>query len=198
MDFNGLLILCLSLCFFVLCVTVFVTLRIKKKRNLSQETGTLKPVYAFIAGFFLSSAALFFPLYYNSVFFGEAAGVNAFKSVVLSLHNTVRLFVVDDDFQFVQGILGAGELGVNEVLRVVYTSVFVVYYVVAPLLTATFILSLVSDFNQSVKYFFLRRRNVYVFSVLSASSLAVARDAVKIKEKRQKRFDYLCRYRGPK
>lgn len=182
MDFNGLLILCLSLCFFVLCVTVFVTLRIKKKRNLSQETGTLKPVYAFIAGFFLSAATLFFPLYYNSVFFKEAAGVNAFKSVVLSLHNTVRLFVVDDDFQFVQGILGAGELGVNEVLRVVYTSVFVVYYVVAPLLTATFILSLVSDFNQSVKYFFLRRRNVYVFSVLSASSLAVARDAVKIKE----------------
>ncbi len=182
MDFNALLILCLSLCFFVLCVTVFVALKIKKKRNLSQETGTLKPVYAFIAGFFLSAATLFFPLYYNSVFFKEAAGVNAFKSVVLSLHNTIRLFVVDDDFQFVQGILGAGELGVNEVLRVVYTSVFVVYYVVAPLLTATFILSLVSDFNQSVKYFFLRRRNVYVFSVLSSASLAVARDAVKIKE----------------
>ncbi len=186
MDFNGLLILCLSLCALIICLTVFVTVRIKKKRNLSEETGTLKPVYAFIAGFFVSVAALFFPLYYNSVFQGETAGLNFFKSFVLSLHNTIRLFVVDDDFQFVQGILGAGELNVNEVVRVIYTSVLVIYYVVAPLLTATFILSLVSDFNQSVKYFLLRRRNVYVFSVLSAASLAVARDAVRIKENGKK------------
>ncbi|HBK01980.1 MAG TPA: hypothetical protein DDY77_02980, partial [Clostridiales bacterium] len=66
MDFNGLLILCLSLCALIICLTIFATVRIKRKRNLSEETGTLKPVYAFIAGFFVSAAALFFPLYYNS------------------------------------------------------------------------------------------------------------------------------------
>ena len=182
MNFNGLLVLCLSLCALVICITIFETVKLKQKRNTSLESGVLKPVYLFIVGFFFSAALLFFPLYYNSVFNGEKVGLNFFKSVILSLHNTIRLFVVDDDFQFVQGILGAGELNVSEVVRTIYTCVLVVYYVVAPFLTASFILSLVSDFNQNLKYFLFRRRNVYIFSVLSEASLAVARDAVRIKE----------------
>lgn len=188
MDFNALLLVCFVLAIVVLSLAVRLALKMRKKAKNSSFAAVLKPVYVFIAGFFVSATILFFPLYFATVFNGENVFVNGLKSLIMSAHNTIRLFVIDDDISFVQSALGV-EAGVAVVwnwLRIVYSTLFVLYYVVAPLLTATFVLSLVSNINENVKYYLNQRSNVYLFSCLSESSLAVARDAVRLRENGKK------------
>jgi len=151
-------------------IILAVAINFTRKKRL----GVLKRSHFLIAGVFLSSAILFLPIY-RDIF-----GLNSitFKTVLLSIHNAIRLFVVDADFETISGFIQT----LGGAYAKAYEITFAVLFVLAPALTATFLLSFLGDFSSYAKCFFSFHKEAYVFSDLNERSLALAKDIIKNKK----------------
>ncbi|MBQ1224166.1 MAG: hypothetical protein IIX84_07785, partial [Oscillospiraceae bacterium] len=163
-------IICLRVALIALAVSVLLALlravtRYKRGRILD-------PVKILFAGVVVASATLFIPIY--TVTFKDS-GCGALETFFISVHNMIRLFVVDGDYTFVVERL----VGLSEEMYSVYSALFSVLFVVAPLLTFGFVLSFFKNISAYFVYFLNFNSNVYVFSELSEKSLALANDIAK-------------------
>lgn len=116
---------------------------------------------------FLSAAALFYPVYQLDFKGTSFVGI---KSVLLSFHNAIRLFVVDGDFQFV---FDKREF-INPAVAPFYELLMGVLFVMAPILTFSFVLSFFKDLRASIKLYFNRHKDTYVFSEMNEKSVLLA------------------------
>ncbi len=157
----------------VLGLAVVLALAINFTRK--KRVGILKRSHCFILGVFLSSTVLFFPIY-RYIF-----GLNSvnFKTVLLSIHNAIRLFVVDADFETISNFIQT----LNGAYAKAYEIAFAILFVLAPTLTATFLLSFLGDFTSYAKMLFSCYKEAYVFSDLNERSLSLAKDIVKNKKR---------------
>ena len=71
------------------------------RRNV-QRRRVLSPFQWFLAFFFLGAAFIFLPVY---VFDSGWEAVAWIRNVLLSVHNAMRLFILDGDFEGVRGFL---------------------------------------------------------------------------------------------
>ena len=127
----------------------------------------VKPFYIIFAGVFASSFLAFLPLYVP-VFSGDwSSFITVFFS---SIHNTIRLYIVDCDMSF---IIEQTEY-LAPVVRNVYRAYFNILMVLAPFLTISVVLSFVANFFASISYRLKFGRDAYVFSELNEESLALA------------------------
>ena len=85
-------------------------------------------------GVVLSSVFLFIPVYIHT-FRSNDCGM--FEAILISVHNTIRLFVVDGEFEFITSSLDA----VPKIVFKGYTVLFSILFVLAPILTFGFVLS---------------------------------------------------------
>lgn len=130
-----------------------------------------------LAGVALSSVFMFFPIYRSS--FGKGI-VQWFESGLLSIHNTIRLFFVDGDFDFITNHIPekSGALGTA------YTVFFAILFVAAPVLTFGFVLSFFKNLTAYRKYYFSYFKDVYIFSELNDKSITLAKSLLDSEERR--------------
>ncbi len=102
-------------------------------------------------------------------------GRNALKTIFLSIHNTIRMFVVDADFSIIQEYFNSW-YAINGVLAKVFEAYAVVMFVVAPVMTAGFVLSFVKDAWAHILSFIRFSKTIIYMSELNPQSISLARD----------------------
>lgn len=163
--------------FFAVSVAIFLfflTVAIVRKINRKSINGILKPANCIILGVFLATTVLYVP-----IFIEANSNVVDFKTIAQSIHNSIKLFVVDSDFDNV--LLYASAL--DPVYREIYEIFFSSMFILAPVMTFTFVISLFRDFISGMKLGACFFKNVYVFSELTEKSLALATDVLSGDEK---------------
>lgn len=119
---------------------------------------------------FLSAVFAFFPLY--RTYFADSYRT-PLRSVLLSFHNAIRLFVIDCDFDFVRDLLAEGVSA--DVFRSLYAAFFSVLYILCPILTFGFVLSFFKNVSAYRRLLFTFGRDLYVFSELNQKNLSLAK-----------------------
>lgn len=160
---------------FALSLTSFLagglTAFIKGKRKY--KSGSIMSVSRILfLSVVLSAVFLFFPINKN-VFAESESGL--IETVLISMHNVIRLFVVDGEFEFVTTNIS----GLTGGLYKAYSILASILFVLAPILTFEFVLSFFQNFNSYQKFLFNYGKPAYVFSELNEKSLALVESLIK-------------------
>lgn len=135
----------------------------------------------------LLSVAMFFmfiPVY------DSLEGTDGARTFFLSIHNTIRLYVVDADYGVIKDYLAFEEYTIHGTYATVFSVYAVIMFVVAPFMTAGFVLSFIKDAWAQILYVVIPGgdKTVYYMSELNSRSIALARDIRRQEaEKRLKR-----------
>ena len=135
----------------------------------------------------LLSVAMFFmfiPVY------DSLEGTDGARTFFLSIHNTIRLYVVDADYGVIKDYLAFEEYTIHGTYATVFSVYTVIMFVVAPFMTAGFVLSFIKDAWAQILYVVIPGgdKTVYYMSELNSRSIALARDIRRQEaEKRLKR-----------
>lgn len=118
---------------------------------------------------FIADTLIFIPMYY--VFFGSEEGFSLFfKTVFVSLHNAIRLFIVDCDFEMVKDMVPHAD----NFLYYAYTCYAAILFLLSPILTFSFIFSFFRNLSAHRKYIANYSKDVYVFSEVNEKTIALA------------------------
>ena len=98
-----------------------------------------------------------------------------FRPFFVSLYTTLRVFLVDYDYQDLIGATG----NLASPLHEIFGLYFSVLYVIAPIMTLTNVLSLFKNLMGNLKLRFLSSRPLYIFSELNQMSLTMAKSIAK-------------------
>ncbi len=118
-------------------------------------------------GVVVSSVILFIPIYLN-VF--KESNCGFFETLLISVHNMIRLFVVDGDYTFITDNL----VGLSDKMYTAYTVLFAILFVMAPLLTFGFVMSFFKNVSAQIRYRTHYKSKAYIFSELNERSIALA------------------------
>lgn len=149
----------------VLCLTGITSFIISKRKHKINKW--LTSTNLIFAGVVIMAVILFIPIYLDVLNSSDGGLVEA---VLISIHNMIRLFIVDGEFTFVLDNLG----NMPDWVARGYSLVFSVLFVVAPLLTFGFVLSFFKNISAYKKYITNYRSEVFIFSELNYNSLELA------------------------
>ena len=155
------------------CIIHFRQNKISKNSS-GKKSFALTPFQIFLAGFFISALIIFFPIYYHCYFNSDSQVLRIIKSVLLSIHNTMRLFILDGDFEIIKTTINSTTVSVG--LDKAYSVYAAILFVVAPVLTAGFVLSFFKNVSATVKYHLIPKSDIYVMSELNERSIVLAED----------------------
>lgn len=140
--------------------TVALTLAYRRQKK---SAGGL---YVIAGGIAVSAFAMLYPM--NLAQLGGSYG----RALLLSLHNVLRLFVLDDDFMGMAECLS--ELGGP--LRTVYGVWAALLYLAAPVMTLGVVLNALRKYAACRTYWRHYRSDAYIFSEINDRSLTLAAD----------------------
>ena len=129
----------------------------------------LSPIHVYTIGVFCSVMSIFIPIYYTCYNFGD--NCTYIRPILLAFHNTLRIFILDADFDIVVTSLK----GQNVILRVCFSAYSAFLYVIAPFLTFGNVLSLFKNIKGEIRYKWHKRKKHYIMSELNEKSIALAR-----------------------
>ena len=152
----------------------------------AKRRAILSPLQIFILGFFTSVVIVFYPIYYFDYFGAEIGQVKVIKSVLLSVHNTLRIFILDGDFDVIKNTINANNISCAEIINA-YTIYSAFLFVIAPLLSASFVLSFFKNISSLAKYLLYPKADIYLMSSLNERSITLAEDIMTSKDGK-KRF----------
>ncbi len=152
----------------VLWASVIAAIFLTHKKYKSGQFFTSSKVL--FSGVAASIFIYFLPIYGPDFWAHSEPVFGAFKTVLLSLHHTIRLFVIDSDFDIVRNTVHHG----NHILDGLFTAHGAILFVVAPFLTFGFILSFFKNFAAYRKVLLHPTADAYVFSDLNEKSVALA------------------------
>lgn len=93
-----------------------------------------------------------------------------FHSILISIHQTIRLFVADLDYQLVQDYLFVYPMEHQNFIEL-YS---ILLFILGPLMTFGFVLSLFKNVKNHLKLWFGIGKDIYIFSELNEESLTLA------------------------
>lgn len=166
------------LIFAVATSCVFIKMKYKRERIWNSFN-------VLAGGIFLSSVVMFLPIYKQIFSEDKLAGI---KTFLLSLHNTLRLFIVDGEFVFLMEYTKNIPSG----LSVAYNMLGAVLFVVAPILTFGVVLSFFKNVFAYLDYWGSFFSDVYIFSDLNPKSIALAKSLKENNSKRVIVFTNVC------
>lgn len=165
------------ICFAVAALFLVCTIALCVGSLLSKKkTGGLQDITKILcAGVAITSVVLFIPVYLHLFREGKLdqtydfveSGTVAF---LMAIHNTIRLFVVDGDFDFIINNV----LAQPQWLLRAYIGLFGVLFVAAPFLTFSFVLSFFKNISAYTRYYMSYGKDIYVFSELNERSVSLA------------------------
>ncbi|MBQ4071020.1 MAG: hypothetical protein IJD51_01220 [Clostridia bacterium] len=191
MNFIEMSELCTSLAMSVLllaCIRAFYVAL--KNRTLIGELSTTRrvaigPYYWFLIGFFVSTVLLFYPIYFHYEIgidgLTDTSFTHGLKTVLMSVHNTIRLFVVDGDYEIVKTAVARTIEQFPEFdgfFSRFYSTYVATAFVVAPVITAGFLLSLFKETVVYWRYMCTFNANYYYLSELNERSITLAEDII--------------------
>lgn len=132
-----------------------------------RTTVTLLSVVVFMASFII-----FLPIYEEYFEMEIYFPIKLFKTVLMAIHNTIRLFLVDGEFDMIRDFM-ADETGFSKEFYSIFAAVI---YVLAPMLTFSFVMTFFERAINGCKMLTAMRRDIYIFSELNDNSLAFAED----------------------
>ena len=128
------------------------------------------------AGVFVAAVLMFYPIHRVTT---EAAFSGAVRAVLLSLFTSMQVFTIGCEFS----VVADSAVFCPDALDTVYRMWAALLYVVAPVFTFGFVLSLFKNISAYLKYMGSYFNDVYVFSELNERALTLAED---IKSKHKK------------
>ena len=152
-----------SISFFALFLLNTLTSVIKRNN--------IKKAYRSLCIGTVSAALVFFlPFYYN--FFITTEGqASIIKTVLLSAHHAIRLFVVDVNYEEIQAFAQAfGAIGTA------YSFFGIVLFLIAPILTFSFVLSFAQDFTLIYYKYLCINKHFCIFTEFNPNTYALATD----------------------
>ena len=146
----------------------------KQKKKMLLKASTVLAVGIALAGLFIV-----LPITYDR--FAHVGNVlsRGFQALLLSIHSTIRLFVVDGDFADIL----TGTLALPHLFRVTYSILALILFVLAPVMTFSVALSFFANMSSRWRYRFAWCRDAYIFSEINDKALALARDLKRIDPK---------------
>ena len=178
----GLLVI-LSIIIFDVFGRIFRKIKLLNKRRKGElvefepkKLSFVSPLYAFLLTIALAGIVMFLPYYWDYFAVEPKTAPRIFKMVLLSIHNTVRLFILDGDFQpIVETVAFLGEG--HTLLKRLFTVYAAALYILAPAMTARFLFTLFKDvFNYTAYQHFRCAKEVYLISELNERSIELAKD----------------------
>ena len=144
---------------------VFAIIRSKSKYKSGRLLDSSKIIFV---GVIVSSVVLFLPIYINAF---KSSDCGFFETVLNAIHNMIRLFIVEGEFEFITSNL----VGVPTLVFKGYTTLFSILFVLAPILTFGFVLSFFKNISAYKRYITHYNFDVFIFSELNEKSLALAK-----------------------
>ena len=148
-----------------------------KGKSAYKRGSIIDPLKILFAGVIASAVVLFLPIY---DYFLMKTECGALETALASIHNMIRLFIVDGEFSFILDNVNAAEAWVARG----YYAVFAVLFVLAPVLTFGFVLSFFKNVSAYKRYITHFYSDTYVFSELNDKSVTLAESLVKSDKKR--------------
>ena len=145
-----------------LCLMIAIVCAIVVGNSKHRSDKIMDPPKILFAGVVVSAVLLFAPIYLYS-FRSGSCGV--LEAILIAIHNVIRLFVVDGEFEFVLTNL----YPISGWLLRCYTVLFSILFVLAPLLTFNFVLSFFKTFSAYKKYLTHFYCDVFIFSELKCA-----------------------------
>lgn len=163
------LFLILSMIFVLIGIILYIYLS-----NASKKKATISPLIIMTAGVFIAAVILFLPVYLEK-YFNEGSNVIAiYKSICLSIHNSMRLFVLDGEFDILKDFIS--ENNVPQLLSNIYSIYGVTLFILAPVLVVGVALSFFKNITNMIKYLLSFKTNYYYISELNEKSIILAED----------------------
>lgn len=153
---------CYALSVLVLIIGTFLSFHLMKNKKVKRVFNAFN---CFAVSVFSSAVIIFLPIYYK-IFDGDKLRI--IKTVLLSIHNTIRLFIVDGEFTIITDYIPRTDI------FEAYTFLSAVLFVLAPILTFGVVLSILKNIFTYQKYLLNYNSEVYIFSELNEKSLALA------------------------
>ena len=125
--------------------------------------------HVLFAGVFISAIVMFYPIHYAAE---DPSLLNVWRTVLLSVFNSVQIFTGGCEFAIVQD----GLVLCPAKFEMLYQLWAAILFVLAPVFTFGFVLSLFKNLSASIKYFLSFFKDVYAFSELNEKSLVLAND----------------------
>ena len=158
----------LSIFVLLASIALAVVLYFRKKKTKSE----LSAIHILTIGVALAGFFVFVPIYFFCYEFGDT--IHPIRSVLLSLHNTFRIFILDGEFDIVRDAVEPAPSWFRKGYSI-YASFL---YVLAPCLTFTNLMSLFQNLWDEIRFAFAAVRPIYIFSELSDASLAMAESLI--------------------
>lgn len=156
---------CFSISSCILIVSVLTSMLSCSSRVKSSRT--VSGFKILLTGTCAASVAMFYPIYYG-MFEGSAAQI--LKTVLLSVHNTIRLFVIDGEFDIINDSVSSMPAQVGQAYPILAS----VIYVLAPILTFSFIISIFNDLSAHFNFAVHFNSDICVFSELNEKAADLA------------------------
>lgn len=129
----------------------------------------IKLFYILFAGVFLASVVMLFPVHSSAE---EPSALGNWRALLLCVFNSMQVFAIGCEF----GVVQDGMAGCPQWLGILYQAWAATLFVLAPIFTFGFVLSLFKNLTAYLKFIRAYFKDVYVFSQLNEKSLALAKN----------------------
>ena len=160
------------ICFFIATLIALIGILSAVGQKGKKNRFFLNPLNRLFYSVFAASTVLFLPIF-NKVFEGDS--FRFFKTLLLSIHTTIRLFVVDGEFSLITDYVSSADGWIYSA----YTILGAFLFVVAPALTFGALLSIFKNVSSYKRLLFSYYRDIYVFSELNEKPIILAKDLIK-------------------
>lgn len=147
------------------CLVASVIMALTQGKTKYRSGKIIDSTRLIFVGVAMSAVVLFIPICYSAYSPG-----NIPETILLSIYNTIGLFVVAGDFSVITGSLAEA----SPVIFRCYTVLFAILYAAAPVMTFGFVLSFFKNTSAYKRYVTHFKTDAYIFSKLNEKSLALA------------------------
>ncbi len=150
----------------------------KHGESLYKGKSMLSPFHILLVGFFMGVCCLFYPLYHQD-WDGNGSGVGQFFATLFySLRNGAQVFIMEGDASAMKELIFS-VLGEESALGACFYLYALLIFLVAPIFTATFVLSFFKNAKSSLRYHLAPAKTVYYISNLTEKSISLAKNIAK-------------------
>ena len=147
------------------------------KRALKRKP-IIGPFWIFAIGIFIGAVVMYYPTYFLGYFdVNDGVFEKVYKSLFLSIHNTMRLFVLDGEFDAFRDLVL--NVTVADWLGIAYSLYAVVLFVLAPVMTAGVVLTFFKNATAYIVYYLSFNKEIYYFTELNLKSVILAENVYK-------------------
>lgn len=161
---------CFALSFICLAISLLIPLMLNLSRS---KKGKKISVFRLLCvGVFAAAFFMFFPLQPVTA---ESVIAEYCQRILLSVFNSMKVFAAGTEYEIVVN----GIVRCPEQLNTAYQIWISAIFVLAPIMTFGFVLSMFKNLSAHIKYFFAVFKERYIFSEMNDKSLALATDIKK-------------------